>query len=137
MPSRVTLNDTKRQAWFDDLANPEVPLAKLGRNVPHGAKGADIIELLYSKNVAIHRAVWFLRVFGANETAGLRNKPSYNPNQYSVEWTNVVTAHLRKQLIDIALPSAPRPGVNIKQTFKGVLSDPETRLKWISRFSYW
>ncbi|KAJ3876102.1 hypothetical protein F5051DRAFT_44422 [Lentinula edodes] len=136
MPSRVTLNDTKRQAWFDDLANPEVPLAKLGRNVPHGAKGADIIELLYSKNVAIHRAVWFLRVFGANETAGLRNKPSYNPNQYSVEWTNVVTAYLRKQLIDIALPSAPRPGVNIKQTFKGVLSDPETRLKWISRFSY-
>ncbi|KAF8828838.1 hypothetical protein HHX47_DHR3000082 [Lentinula edodes] len=136
MPSRVTLNDTKRQAWFDDLANPEVPLAKLGRNVPHGAKGADIIELLYSKNVAIHRAVWFLRVFGANETAGLRNKPSYNPNQYSVEWTNVVTAYLRKQLIDIALPIAPRPGVNIKQTFKGVLSDPETRLKWISRFSY-
>ncbi|KAJ3761793.1 hypothetical protein EV360DRAFT_37070 [Lentinula raphanica] len=136
IPSRVTLNDAKRQAWFDDLANPEVPLAKLGRNVPHGAKGADLIDLLHSKNVAIHRAVWFLRVFGANETAGLRNKPSYNPNQYSVEWTNVVTAHLRKQLMDIALPSAPRPGVNIKQTFRGVLSEPETRSKWISRFSY-
>ncbi|KAJ3781694.1 hypothetical protein GGU10DRAFT_98188 [Lentinula aff. detonsa] len=136
MPSRVTLNDTKRQAWFDDLANPEVPLAKLGRNVPHGAKGADLIDLLHSKNIAIHRAVWFLRVFGANETAGLRNKPSYNPNQYSAEWTNVVTAHLRKQLMDIALPSAPRPGVNIKQTFKGVLSDPDTRSRWISRFSY-
>ncbi|KAJ4468328.1 hypothetical protein J3R30DRAFT_3305964 [Lentinula aciculospora] len=136
MPSRVTLNDAKRQAWFDDLANPKVPLSKLGRNVPHGAKGADLIDLLHSKNVAIPRAVWFLRVFGANETAGLRNKPSYNPNQYSAEWTNVVTAHLRKQLLDIALPSAPRPGVNIKQTFRGVLSDPDTRLKWISRFSY-
>ncbi|KIK68882.1 hypothetical protein GYMLUDRAFT_67582 [Collybiopsis luxurians FD-317 M1] len=136
MPSRVTLNDVKRQAWFDDLANPDVPLAKLGRNVPHGAKGADLIDLLHSKNVAIHRAVWFLRVFGANETAGLRNKPSYNPTQYSAEWTNVVTAHLRKQLMDIALPSAPRAGVNIKQTFKGVLADPETRSKWISRFSY-
>ncbi|KAF9070892.1 hypothetical protein BDP27DRAFT_1419656 [Rhodocollybia butyracea] len=136
MPSRVTLNDAKRQAWFDDLANADVPLAKLGRNVPHGAKGADLIELLYSKNVAIHRAVWFLRVFGANETAGLRNKPSYNPTQYSIEWTNVVTAHLRKQLMEIALPSAPRAGVNIKQTFKRVLADSETRSKWVSRFSY-
>ncbi|THV06762.1 hypothetical protein K435DRAFT_711026 [Dendrothele bispora CBS 962.96] len=136
IPSRVTLNDAKRQAWFDDLANPDVPLHKLGKNVPHGAKGPDLLDLLHSKNVSIPRAVWFLRVFGANETAGLRNKPSYNPTQYSTEWTNVVTAHLRKQLQDIALPSAPRAGVNIKQTFKGVLADPEMREKWISRFSY-
>jgi mediator of RNA polymerase II transcription subunit 12, fungi type len=69
MPSRVTLNDSKRQAWFADLANPDVPLHKLGKNVPHGAKGHDLLDLLQSNNVAIPRAVWFLRVFGANETA--------------------------------------------------------------------
>lgn len=68
MPSRVTLNDSKRQAWFADLANPDVPLHKLGKNVPHGAKGQDLLDLLHSYNVAIPRAVWFLRVFGANET---------------------------------------------------------------------
>lgn len=68
MPSRVTLNDSKRQAWFADLANPDVPLYKLGKNVPHGAKGQDLLDLLQSNNVAIPRAVWFLRVFGANET---------------------------------------------------------------------
>lgn len=68
MPSRVTLNDAKRQAWFADLANPDVPLHKLGKNVPHGAKGHDLLDLLHSNNVAIPRAVWFLRVFGANET---------------------------------------------------------------------
>ncbi|ESK91038.1 rna polymerase ii mediator complex component [Moniliophthora roreri MCA 2997] len=136
VPSRVTLNDTKRQAWFDDLANPNVPLSKLGKSVPHGAKGADLLDLLHLKNVSVPRAVWFLRVFGANETAGLRNKPNYNPTQYSTEWTNVVTSHLRKQLLDIALPSPVRAGVNIKQTFKGVLADPENRDKWVSRFSY-
>ncbi|KAF9268799.1 hypothetical protein L218DRAFT_984144 [Marasmius fiardii PR-910] len=136
LPSRVTLNDAKRQAWFDDLANPNVPLSKLGKNVPHGAKGADLLDLLHLKNVSIPRAVWFLRVFGANETAGLRNKPTYDPTQYSIEWTNVVTSHLRKQLQDIALPSPVRAGVNIKQTFKGVLADTDTRDKWISRFSY-
>ncbi|KAF7301177.1 Med12 domain-containing protein [Mycena indigotica] len=136
MPTRVTLNDSKRQAWFADLANPEVPLAKLGKSVPHGAKGHDLLDLLHSNQVAIPRAVWFLRVLGANETAGLRNKPSYNPTQYSVDWANVVTNYLKKQLADIALPSAPRLGLNIKQTFKGVLADTDTRERWISRFSY-
>ncbi|KAH9940479.1 uncharacterized protein BXZ73DRAFT_88710 [Epithele typhae] len=136
LPSRVTLNDAKRQAWFNDLANPDVPLSKLGKNVPHGAKGPDLLELLHTNNVSIPRAVWFLRVFGANESAGLRNKPTYNPTQYSIEWANVVTLYIKKQLAEIALPSAPRPGLNIKQTFKGVLSDTEPREKWIARFTY-
>jgi mediator of RNA polymerase II transcription subunit 12 len=69
--------------------------------------------------------------------AGLRNKPTYNPVQYSIDWATVVTGYMKKQLADIALPSAPRPGLNIKQTFKGVLSDSDTRERWISRFSYW
>ncbi|KAF8995454.1 hypothetical protein BDQ17DRAFT_1430355 [Cyathus striatus] len=136
IPTRVTLNDAKRQAWFADLANPDVPLYKLGKSVPHGAKGQDLLDLLHSNNVAIPRAVWFLRVFGANETAGLRNKPGYNPTQYSVDWANVVTGYMKKQLTEIALPSAPRPGVNIKHTFKSVLADSDTRERWISRFTY-
>ncbi|KAI0675055.1 hypothetical protein C8Q78DRAFT_1010248 [Trametes maxima] len=136
LPSRVTLNDSKREAWFADLANPDIPLSKLGKNVPHGAKGHDLLDLLHTKNVSVPRAVWFLRVFGANESAGLRNKPSYNPTHYSVEWANVMTSYMKKQLADIALPSAPRLVASIKQTFKGVLSDSDMRQKWISRFSY-
>ncbi|TDL22582.1 hypothetical protein BD410DRAFT_821184 [Rickenella mellea] len=136
IPSRVTLNDAKRNAWFADLANPDVPLYKLGKSIPHGARGHDLLDLLQSNNVAIPRAVWFLRVFGSNETAGLRNKPNYNPTQYSVDWATIVTGYLKKQLADIALPSHPRAGLNIKQTFKGVLSDADTRERWIQRFSY-
>ncbi|KAI0688045.1 hypothetical protein BC835DRAFT_1419486 [Cytidiella melzeri] len=136
LPSRVTLNDAKRQAWFADLANPDVPLQKLGKSVPHGAKGHDLLDLLHRNNVAIPRAVWFLRVFGGNETVGLRNKPQYNPTQYSVDWANLVTGYLRKQLTDIALPMAPRPGLNVKQTFKGVLAETDSRERWLSRFSY-
>lgn len=82
-------------------------------------------------------AEWFIIYF---LQAGLRNnnkhKPTYNPTQYSVDWANVMTGYMKKQLADIALPSAPRPGLNIKQTFKGVLADTEGREKWISRFSY-
>lgn len=53
-----------------------------------------------------------------------------------MEWAGVVTGYMKKQLADIALPSAPRPGMNIKQTFKGVLADTGTRDRWISRFTY-
>lgn len=68
--------------------------------------------------------------------AGLRNKPNYNPMQYSIEWANVITGYLKKQLLDIALPIAPRLGLNIKQTFKGILSDPDSRERWVSKFIY-
>lgn len=71
MPTRVTLNDSKRQSWLADLANPDVPLYKLGKSVPHGAKGHDLLDLLQTNRVAIPRAVWFLRVLGANETVRL------------------------------------------------------------------
>ena len=136
MPQRVTPNDAKRQAWFEDLANPSVPLQKLGKSVPHGAKGQDLLDLLHVNSVAIPRAVWFLRVFGANEVAGLRHKPAYDPTQYSTEWANIVTSYLKKQLGDIILPSAPRPTLNIKSVFRSVLADSETRARWISRFTY-
>jgi len=136
LPARATLNEAKRQTWFTDLANPEIPLYKLGKNIPHGAKGHDLLDLLHTNKVEISRAVWFVRAFGSNETAGLRNKSTYNPTQYSVEWANVVTTYLKKQLMEIGLPSAPRPGINIKMTFKGVLSDPDSRERWVGRFSY-
>ncbi|KAG9310600.1 hypothetical protein JVU11DRAFT_9164 [Chiua virens] len=136
MPSRVTLNDAKRQAWFVDLADDNVPLHKLGKSVPHGARGHDLLDLLQSNNVAISRAIWFLRALGENETVGLRNKPNYNPTQYSIDWADGVTSYLKKQLAEIALPSAPRPGLNTKQSFKGVLLDPDSRDRWVSRFSY-
>lgn len=47
-----------------------------------------------------------------------------------------MTSYIRKQLLEVALPAAPR-GLNIKVTFKGVLADQEARQKWLSRFTYW
>ena len=73
MPSRATFNDAKREAYFKDLANADIPLYKLGKTVPHGAKGHELLDLLHSNNVAIPRAVWFLRVFGSNETVCLKH----------------------------------------------------------------
>jgi len=68
MPSRVTLNDAKCNAWFADLGNPDVLLHKLGKSMPHGAKGHDLLDLLHARKVAIPQVVWYLRIFGTNKT---------------------------------------------------------------------
>lgn len=127
---------------------------RLGKSVPHGSKGQELLEDLYKKDIPIPRAVWYLRVLGGNETvriyrsrtelrftlnwmqAPLRNKPQYNPTQYSVDWTNVVVGYLKKQLGEITLPSAPRLGMSVKSAFRGVLADQASRDTWVARFTY-
>jgi mediator of RNA polymerase II transcription subunit 12 len=64
----MTLNDTRRLAWLADLSNPSVPLSKLSRTVLHVAKGPDLLDMLHAQGVAIPRAVWYVRILGANET---------------------------------------------------------------------
>ncbi|KAG8709991.1 RNA polymerase II mediator complex subunit [Ceratobasidium sp. 395] len=136
LPPRMTLNDTRRAAWLADLSNPEVPLSKLSRTVLHVAKGPDLLDMLHAHGVAISRAVWYVRILGANETLSTKNRQNYNPAQLGIEWAGTVTSHLKKQLQDIVLPSAPRPGLAIKSTFKSTLTQPDTRSKWVSRFAY-
>jgi mediator of RNA polymerase II transcription subunit 12, fungi type len=103
----------------------------------HGLCGYCGSLVQMKRHVIVFPNINYLKVYHNNCQAGLRNKPSYNPTQYSIEWANVVTSYMKKQLADIGLPSAPRPGLNIKTTFKGVLSDADTRGRWISRFTYW
>ncbi|KAF8330831.1 uncharacterized protein EI90DRAFT_3124044 [Cantharellus anzutake] len=137
LPAKVTVHDTKRDAWIADLADPQVPLSKLANSpVPHPFKGHDLLDMLHNKHIPIDRAVWYTRVLGANETHLMRSRPNFNPTQYSIDWANIVTSHLRKLIGEIHLPSAYRPGITIRQSFQGVLTDPESRARWISRFSY-
>ena len=66
----------------------------------------------------------------------MRSRPNFKPTQYSIDWANIVTTHLKKQLGEVVLPSAYRPGLTIRQSFQGVLGDLESRAKWTARFSY-
>jgi mediator of RNA polymerase II transcription subunit 12 len=130
-----------------------VPLHRLGKSVPHGAKGGDALDLLHAHAVPPARALWFVRVFGANESvrppcilyrrhgwpgaqSGLRSKPGADPTQYSVDWAAAATAHLKKQLAELALPAAPKPGPILKSTFRGVLLEPEPRARWVAKFAW-
>ena len=69
LPAKVTVHNSKRDAWIADLASSQVPLSKLANSsIPHPFKGHDLLDMLYSKEVPIDRAVWYVRVLGANET---------------------------------------------------------------------
>ncbi|KAI9754382.1 MAG: RNA polymerase II mediator complex subunit, partial [Candelina submexicana] len=73
-PPRVTLTDTKREAWLRDLANPSVPLRRLSRTIPHGIRGKVLLEQCLGKNIPTARAVWLAKCVGANEMRAFKRK---------------------------------------------------------------
>lgn len=73
-PPRVTVTDTKREAWLRDLANPEVPLRKQSRTIPHGIRGKLLMDQCLGKDIPLQRAVWLAKCVGANELRAFRRK---------------------------------------------------------------
>nr|CDI52885.1 conserved hypothetical protein [Melanopsichium pennsylvanicum 4] len=47
-PSRVTLNEAKLANYVKDLADPNVPLTRLSKSVPHGFRGEKLFEMLWA-----------------------------------------------------------------------------------------
>lgn len=73
-PPRVTLTDTKREAWLRDLANPAIPLRRLSRTIPHGIRGKILLDHCLGKDIPTARAVWLAKCVGANEIRAFKRK---------------------------------------------------------------
>ncbi|KAF2720375.1 hypothetical protein K431DRAFT_226647 [Polychaeton citri CBS 116435] len=73
-PPRVTVTDTKREAWLRDLSNLEVPLRKQSRTIPHGIRGKLLMEQCLAKSIPLQRAVWLAKCVGANELRAFKRK---------------------------------------------------------------
>ncbi|KAL9609972.1 MAG: hypothetical protein Q9167_005300 [Letrouitia subvulpina] len=73
-PPRVTLTDTKREAWLRDLANPTIPLRRLSRTIPHGIRNKVLLDQCLAKSVPIARAIWLAKCVGANEIRAFKRK---------------------------------------------------------------
>lgn len=73
-PPRVTLTDTKREAWLRELANSATPLRRLSRTIPHGIRGKILLDQCLNKNVPTERAVWLAKCVGANEIRAFKRK---------------------------------------------------------------
>ena len=73
-PPRVTLTDTKREAWLRDLADPDIPLRRLSRTIPHGIRGKILLDHCLGKMIPTTRAVWLAKCVGANEIRAFKRK---------------------------------------------------------------
>ncbi|KAG8534249.1 uncharacterized protein KY384_001093 [Bacidia gigantensis] len=74
LPPRVTLTDTKREAWLNDLSNPSISLRRLSRTIPHGIRGKMLLDHCLAKYVPVPRAVWLVKCVGANEIRAFKRK---------------------------------------------------------------
>jgi mediator of RNA polymerase II transcription subunit 12 len=95
-PPRVTLTDTKREAWLKDLANPATSLRRLSRTIPHGIRNRTLLDQCLNKNVPTERAVWLAKCVGANEIRAGKRKGVNNTVtvgselKWSRDWTVIV-----------------------------------------------
>ncbi|KAH0289463.1 hypothetical protein M436DRAFT_48165 [Aureobasidium namibiae CBS 147.97] len=140
-PPRVTLTDTKREAWLKDLANPEVPLRKLSRTIPHGIRGKVLLDHCISKDIPIARAVWLSKCVGANEIRAFKRKGVSGPAALAGElkWIREWTVFV-EQFVDGVIASCGQPGWSRKmnyavrlgtQFYVDHLLDEEHYMDWI------
>ncbi|KAL8807364.1 MAG: hypothetical protein Q9182_000703 [Xanthomendoza sp. 2 TL-2023] len=73
-PPRVTLTDSKREAWLRDLANPTIPLRRLSRTIPHGIRGRALLDHSLAKKIPTARSLWLAKCVGANEIRAFKRK---------------------------------------------------------------
>ncbi|KAH2023936.1 RNA polymerase II mediator complex subunit [Aspergillus fumigatus] len=99
-PPRVTLTDNKREAWLRDLANPNVPLRKLSRTIPHGIRGRVLLDQCLTKWVPVGRAVWLAKCVGANEIRAFKRKGTSGALTIGLEakWVRDWTANVQQFL---------------------------------------
>jgi mediator of RNA polymerase II transcription subunit 12, fungi type len=74
LPPRVTVTDARREAWLKDLANPEIPLRKLSRTIPHGVRGKTFFDQCLNKSIPIERAVWLAKCCGSQDLRAFKRK---------------------------------------------------------------
>lgn len=140
-PPRVTVTDTKREAWLRDLASPDVPLRKQSRTIPHGIRGKMLLEQCLNKKVPLQRAVWLSKCVGANELRAFRRKgvsgsaAASGEQKWIREWTIYV-----EQFVESVVASCGQPEWQQKMDysirlashfFQERLLDSEHYLDWL------
>ena len=117
-PPRVTLTDTKREAWLRDLASPAIPLRRLSRTIPHGIRGKALLEHCLAKGIAIWRAVWLAKCVGANEIRAFRRKGASGAFAVGgeVKWTRDWTVNV-EQFIELLLEGCGASGWKARITY--------------------
>ncbi|KAL8626267.1 hypothetical protein Q9189_008050 [Teloschistes chrysophthalmus] len=117
-PPRVTLTDSKREAWLRDLANPSIPLRRLSRTIPHGIRGRALLDQSFAKNIPTARALWLAKCVGANEIRAFKRKGTGGAFVAGGEtkWIRDWTANV-EQFLDAIFELCGMPEWNKRMTY--------------------
>ncbi|KAL8779298.1 MAG: hypothetical protein Q9194_001513 [Teloschistes cf. exilis] len=117
-PPRVTLTDSKREAWLRDLANPNIPLRRLSRTIPHGIRGRALLDQSFAKNIPTARALWLSKCVGANEIRAFKRKGTGGAFVAGGEtkWIRDWTANV-EQFLDAIFELCGMPEWNKRMTY--------------------
>ena len=124
-PPRVTLTDTKREAWLKDLANASIPLRRLSRTIPHGIRGRSLLDQCLAKQVPYRRAVWLSKCVGANEIRASKRKGATGvfsiggEAKWIRDWTGSV-----QSFIEALIEDCGSSGWNLRITYGYVAAFP-------------
>lgn len=111
LPPRVTLNDAKLREYVRQLADPHVPLYQLAERIPHGFRGARLLDMLLhgslpgspsARSVPLSRALWLIRMIGALEL----DTPHADVPKYTRDWTRRVLQWMSELMASLCEPTA-------------------------------
>jgi mediator of RNA polymerase II transcription subunit 12 len=111
-PPRLTLRDSTRETWLNDLANPAVGLRRLSRTIPHGIAGTVLLEHCLNKSIPLPRAVWLAKCVGINEMRSHKRKGQAATVTWVRGWTCSV-----EQFLEGAIASMGQPGWKPRITY--------------------
>lgn len=124
-PPRVSLTNTKREAWLSDLANPSVGLRRFNRTIPYGINGKGLLEQCLAKEIPTARAVWLVKCIGANELRTLKRKGVGGASSgisAELKWVREWTMHV-EQFVDATVSARS------DQTWRG-------KVQYVVRLTY-
>ncbi|KAJ1983035.1 hypothetical protein H4R34_001519 [Dimargaris verticillata] len=158
--TKYIADTTERDKWWQQLADPTVPLVTLAKSIPRGQRMDRLLETLVQHLVPLTRAVWVIQVIGCDEIQAAMQTKGGQPLVQAVEsytrtWSLCWLDYIKKLLQEVALagpstsaaseptgpqPQAPPPGQPAPTEATAPCIQPfanaEAQRHWIDRWSY-
>ncbi|KAK9712553.1 hypothetical protein K7432_007072 [Basidiobolus ranarum] len=132
-PTRVSLSEQLKDQWVQDLVGGAVPLRKLLKSIPHGLKGDKLIETLVINQTPLLRAGWVIKAIGLSELQFQRSKAPLTIQQYAVEWTNIFTQYMSRQLFELSNQNRATSG---SSSINKPWVSEDTKSRWTNKWLY-
>jgi mediator of RNA polymerase II transcription subunit 12 len=104
LPHRLAMTNTRRESYLRELADPNWPMRKLTRSIPHTVSGRVLLDQCLAKRIPVARAVWLAKCVGAHDLRAIKKKSASGSTtmggeaKWIKEWTVHVEHFLRSVL---------------------------------------